>query len=593
MQPIRVWAPRARVVTAVVDGADRGMTQCGGGWWELAGGLPGGTDYAFRLDDEDPALPDPRSRWQPWGVHGPSRVDDPSAYSWRDAGWAGRELAGGLVYELHVGTFTPEGTLDAVAGRLDHLVDLGVTHVELMPVNAFGGRHGWGYDGVALYAVHEPYGGPAALRRLVDACHERGLAVVLDVVYNHLGPSGNYLSHFGPYFTDKHTTPWGQAVNLDDDGAPEVRRFVLDDALMWLRDFHVDGLRLDAVHALVDDSGEHLLAQLSREVEALAAELGRPLSLIAESDENDPRTVLPRAEGGLGMTAQWSDDFHHTLHGLLTGERQGYYVDFGALPTVAKALTEVFVHDGCWSTFRGRPHGGRVDTTRVPGWRYLGYLQDHDQVGNRAAGDRVSASVSPGLLRVGAALVLTSPFTPMLFMGEEWAASTPWQFFSDHEEPELAEAIRAGRRSEFAAHGWAAGDVPDPQDGSTYERSKLDWSELADEPHASMLAWYRALGALRTARPGLRDPRLDRVRVDYDEEARWLVVHRGALRVVCNLAAVAQDVPLDRPAVEVLLASAGADRGAAGAVLRDPGAEPGATGVRLDPESVAVVEVRA
>ena len=579
MQPIRVWAPRARVVTTVVDGTDRAMAACAGGWWELPGGLAAGTDYAFRLDGGDLALPDPRSRWQPEGVHGPSRVDEPAAHVWHDAGWRGRELAGGLVYELHVGTFTTEGTLDAVSTRLDHLVDLGVTHVELMPVNAFGGRHGWGYDGVALYAVHEPYGGPAALRRLVDACHERGLAVVLDVVYNHLGPSGNYLSHFGPYFTDRHSTPWGQAVNLDDEGSAEVRRFVVDDALMWLRDFHVDGLRLDAVHALVDDSPEHLLAQLSREVDALAVGLGRSLALIAESDENDPRTVLPRAEGGLGLTAQWSDDFHHAVHGLLTGERQGYYVDFGSLPTVAKTLTEVFVHDGGWSTFRGRDHGGRVDTARVPGWRYLGYLQDHDQVGNRAMGDRMSATTSPGLLRVGAALVLTSPFTPMLFMGEEWAASTPWQFFSDHEEPELAEAIRAGRRAEFADHGWAAIDVPDPQDASTYERSKLDWSELAEEPHASVLGWYRSLVALRSAYPDLCDPRLDRVRVTYDEDARWLVVRRGDLRVVCNLAPAAQPVPVDTTPTEVLLASAAAhlDRSA----------------VRLDPESVAVVVCQA
>jgi maltooligosyltrehalose trehalohydrolase len=575
VQRIEVWAPRARRVAAVVDGRDLGMTALEDGWWELPAGLATGADYAFRLDGDDAALPDPRSRRQPHGVHRPSRVDDPCGYAWHDQGWGGRDLVGGLVYELHVGTFTPEGTLDAVAGRLDHLVGLGVSHVELMPVNAFGGRHGWGYDGVALYAVHEPYGGPDGLRRLVDACHRRGLAVVLDVVYNHLGPSGNYLSHFGPYFTDRHTTPWGQAINLDDDGCPVVRRFVVDNALMWLRDFHVDGLRIDAVHALADDSPEHLLAQLSREVEALSAELGRPLSLIAESDENDPRTVLPRDVGGLGMTAQWSDDFHHALHGMLTGERQGYYVDFGSLPTVAKTLTEVFLHDGSWSTFRGRPHGGRVDPARVPGWRYLGYLQDHDQVGNRATGDRISASVSSGLLRVGAALVLTSPFTPMLFMGEEWAASTPWQFFSDHEEPELAEAIRDGRRAEFADHGWAADDVPDPQDPATFERSVLEWAEPAAEPHASMLAWYRSLVRLRADHPDLRDARLDRVRVAYDEAGRWPVVTRGSLRVACNLADVPQRVPLDAAPAEVLLAS-GSARLAVGAI-------------RLDAESVAIV----
>ena len=407
------------------------------------------------------------------------------------------------------------------------------------------------------YAVHEPYGGPDALKRFVDACHQRGLGVCLDVVYNHLGPSGNYLPRFGPYFSDKHHTPWGSGVNLDDEGAGEVRRWVIDNALGWLRDFHIDALRLDAVHALADDSPVHLLAQLAREVDALSCAVRRPLALIAESDLNLPATVTPVESGGLGMTAQWSDDFHHAVHALLTGEGQGYYADFAvdAFAAVRQTLTGAFFHAGTHSSFRGEDWGAPVDVTRVPGWRFLGYAQTHDQVGNRAVGERLSALVSPGRAKVAAALVLTSPFTPMLFMGEEWAASTPWQYFTSHEEPELAEAVRAGRRREFAGHGWAAEDVPDPQAEQTVTASTLDWSEPAGGVHAEMLDWHRALLRLRRAEPWLSDPRLDLVSVSYDAEQGWLVVSRGPLRVVCNLAPEPQVVPLDAAVDSVLLAS--------------------------------------
>ena len=552
-----MWAPRAQAVEVDLDGAPRAMHPGPEGWWALEVPEAGpGQDYAYRIDGTDP-VPDPRSRWQPAGVHGPSRVYDPGAYAWSDAGWRGLALPGAVLYELHVGTFTPAGTFDAAIDRLDHLVELGVDAVEVLPVAAFPGRHGWGYDGVHLYAVHEPYGGPAAFQRFVDACHARSLGVVLDVVYNHLGPSGNYLGRFGPYFTGRHATPWGAAVNLDDDGAYEVRRWIVDNARMWLRDYHVDGLRLDAVHALVDDSALHLLEELAGEVDALAAEVNRPLFLIAESDLNDPRLVTPVEAGGYGLSAQWSDDFHHALHALLTGEAQGYYADFAAAPydAVRRTLTRAYFHDGTWSSFRGRRHGRPIDPHRTRAYHFLGYLQDHDQVGNRAVGDRISATLSPGLLKVGAALVLTSPFTPMLFMGEEWAASTPWQYFADHQEPELAEAVRQGRRREFGEHGWAEGDVPDPQDPATVARSRLDWSEVVREPHAGTLRWYRALLALRRARPELTDPRFDRTEVSYDAPARWLVVHRGGLRVVGNLAGEAQQVPLDVPAAAVLLAS--------------------------------------
>jgi len=552
----RVWAPAARSVDLVLPGPDptRGraegprvvpLERADGGWWAAADvALPHGTDYAFAVDG-GPPRPDPRSPWQPAGVHGPSRTFDPGRFAWTDAGWVGRDVRGAVVYELHVGTFTPEGTLDAAVDRLDHLADLGVDVVELMPVAAFPGTHGWGYDGVALYAVHEPYGGPAALQRFVDAAHARGLAVCLDVVHNHLGPSGNYLAEFGPYFTDRHTTPWGEAVNLDGPDAGEVRAFLVDSALRWLRDFHVDALRLDAVHALLDDSPRHVLAELSDAVAALAAEVGRPLSLIAEDDRNDPRTVAPTAEGGLGMTAQWADDVHHAIHALLTGERHGYYVDFGTPEALATALTRVFVHDGGWSTFRGRPWGRPVPDG-VDGHRFVVFASDHDQVGNRALGDRPSARLDAGGLAIEAALVLCSPCTPMLFMGEEWGASTPWLFFTDHAEPELAAAVRAGREAEFGGHGWAdlyggRVEVPDPQSPATVAASRLDWAELAAPPHARLLAWYRDLIRLRGRVPDLASGDRSTTRVAWGDG--WLLVRRGATAVAANLADAPRRVP--------------------------------------------------
>ncbi len=542
MHTFTVWAPAASSVELVLADGNRRMASREG-WWQLEVAEAGhGTDYAFSVDGSEP-LPDPRSPWQPDGVHGFSRVFDADRFTWSDSGWIGRDVRGSVFYELHIGTFTPEGTLDAAAGHLDHLVALGVEVVSLMPVAAFPGRHGWGYDGVHLYAVHEPYGGPEALQRFVNRCHELELAVCLDVVYNHLGPSGNRLASFGPYFTDRHTTPWGQAVNLDDTGSTEVRRWICDNALRWFRSFHVDALRLDAVHALADDSPAHLLAQLSLETADLSKELGRPLGLVAESDLNDPRMVEPVDEGGLGMTAQWSDDFHHALHALLTGERAGYYVDFGGPAVFAKTLTQVFLHDGSYSTFRGQDWGRKVDPARHRGGQFLAYTSNHDQVGNRALGDR--PALTPGQLAIGAALVITSPYTPMLFMGEEWGASTPWRYFTDHEEPELAEAVRTGRRREFAAHGWDADDIPDPQDPGTWRGSVLDWSELDESPHRELLAWYRDLLALRARTPDLHNDRLDSVGIAYDAGGDWLVVTRGRLRIVVNLAAGETVVPVD------------------------------------------------
>jgi maltooligosyltrehalose trehalohydrolase len=572
-----VWAPTAGQVEVEACGRRHRMAPAADpGWWQAE--LPGagdGVDYAFRLDGGEP-LPDPRSPRQPFGSQGASRTYGHSAFRWTDRGWRGGPLHGSVIYELHVGTFTPEGTFDAAIGRLGHLASLGVDVVELMPVAAFPGRHGWGYDGINLWAVHEPYGGPDGLKRFVDACHAARLAVVLDVVYNHVGV-GNQLAAFGPYFTPAHVTPWGSAVNLDQPGSDEVRGFLIGNGLMWLRDYHLDGLRLDAVHALEDHRALHFLEELAAEVQALAALLNRELVLIAESDANDPRLVTSREAGGYGLTAQWSDDFHHAVHAAVTGERQGYYCDFGSLAALAKALTRVFFHDGAWSAFRGRTHGRQVDVFRVPAHRFLGYLQNHDQIGNRATGDRISAALPPGLVKVAAGLVLTAPYTPMLFMGEEWGAGTPWQYFTDHADPRLARAVADGRRAEFAAHGWGRVDIPDPQDETTFLCSKLDWSELDREPHRELLGWYRELIALRRARPELTDPRLGRVRVDYDEAARWLVVRRGRLRIVANLGPGSPRIPLDRPAIAVLAAS-------------DPRVTAARDGATLPATSFAVIE---
>ncbi|GAA2246228.1 malto-oligosyltrehalose trehalohydrolase [Streptomyces amakusaensis] len=546
-----VWAPRAKERVALwLAGVEHPMTPVAGraGWWSAEAAAPEGTRYGFALDG-GPVLPDPRSRRQPEGPDGPSAVVLPGSYDWRHE-WPGRALAGAVLYELHIGTFTPEGTLDAAAGRLADVAGLGVTHIELMPVCPFPGTHGWGYEGVSPWAVHEPYGGPEALKRFVDTAHGHGLGVVLDVVHNHLGPSGNHLPAFGPYFTDAHRTPWGAAVNLDAPGSDEVRAYLLGSALAWLREYRLDGLRLDAVHALADGRALTFLEELATAVGALGAELGRPLFLIAESDLCDPRTTTPVKAGGIGLHAQWNDDFHHALHSALTGESQGYYADFARAPmaALAKTLTRAFFHDGTYSSFRGRVHGRPVDTDRTPAHRFVGYAQTHDQIGNRALGDRLSRSLDPGTLACAAALVLTGPFTPMLFMGEEWGARTPWQFFTDHTDPRLARAVREGRRAEFAAHGWAVLDVPDPQDPATRDRSCLDRSERSREPHARLLAWHRELIALRRSHPDLNDPDLASVRVDHDERARWLLVRRGGLRIAVNLSDGPAAIPLGGPA---------------------------------------------
>ena len=539
--PFDVWAPRAGALKLSVGDETVEMTKGPDDWWTPAGPVPDPTqevDYGYLIDDEDTPRPDPRSRRQPAGVHQRSRTYDPTAFAWSDQAWTGRQLAGSVIYELHVGTFTPEGTLDAALGRLDHLRSIGVDLVELLPVNAFNGTHNWGYDGVAWFAVQEEYGGPAAYQRFVDGCHAAGLGVIQDVVYNHLGPSGNYLPLFGPYLKEGRNT-WGDLVNLDGEGSAQVRAYIRDNVRMWLDDYHVDGLRLDAVHALVDASRPHLLAQLADDVAELSAYQRRPLALIAESDLNDPVLVTPKEAGGYGLDAQWSDDFHHALHVALSGETQGYYADFALLAALAKVCERGFFHDGTWSSFRGRRHGVPVDRARMPTWRLVVCSQNHDQVGNRARGDRPS-DPAPGhldddQLACAALLTLAGPFTPMLFQGEEWGASTPFQFFTSHPEEELGKVTAEGRVAEFAEHGWDAATVPDPQDPETFRRSRLDWSERESARGTRLLAVYRRLAELRRSLPDLTDPSFTHVECTADEDTRLFTMRRGAVLVAVNL----------------------------------------------------------
>ncbi|MBW8172587.1 malto-oligosyltrehalose trehalohydrolase [Ornithinimicrobium sp. Arc0846-15] len=533
-----VWAPTVDSMAVVVgaDGDQRHeMTRLDSGWWEVEADQGDGR-YAFSINGNDPR-PDPRSLSQPDGVHAASELVDLSSFEWTDDGWEGVEMPDAVVYEMHIGTFTPEGTFDAAIVHLDYLRDLGVTVLEILPVAAFPGKAGWGYDGVNLYAVYAQYGGAEAFARFINAAHERGLAVWLDVVYNHFGPSGNYLKEYGPYFTQAYHTPWGEAVNLDGFASDGVRAFILDNVAMWLGDFHLDGLRLDAVHELHDRRAVHILEEMAALADEITEETDIPRNLIAESDRNDPATVAPRGTGGVGgfgLHGQWVDDVHHALHVHLTGETQGYYSDFADPEALEKVLGQTpFFHDGTYSSFRVGTHGTKIDPSVTPGYRFVASLQTHDQIGNRAVGDRLAHLTSDGMAAIGAALLLTSPYTPMLFMGEEWAASTKWQYFTDHAEEWLADAIREGRAAEFAEHGWSD-DVPDPQDESTVEASTLNWDEVTAPAHARMHDWYQTLLRLRREVPALRDTPLGESRVEHNRELRTIIVQRGNVTVVAN-----------------------------------------------------------
>jgi maltooligosyltrehalose trehalohydrolase len=533
-----LWAPRAAGVTLLAGGRKYEMNRRGGeapGWWTAPGAPASGEiDYGYLVDGDSIPLPDPRSRRQPEGVHALSRTFDAGQHQWADSRWTGRGLKGAVIYELHVGTFTPEGTLDAAAGKLQYLAELGIDFVELLPVNGFNGTHNWGYDGVLWYAVHEGYGGPAAYQRFVDAAHAAGLGVIQDVVYNHLGPSGNYLPRFGPYLKSGEGNTWGDSVNLDGPDSDEVRRYILDNAAMWLRDYHVDGLRLDAVHAFKDERAVHLLEDFGALADTISAETGRPASMIAESDLNNPRLLYPRGVNGYGLAGQWSDDFHHAVHVNVSGETTGYYEDFNSLGALAKVLSKGFFHDGSYSSFRARHHGRPIDESLAHPAALVVCSQNHDQIGNRATGDRLSQTLGYGPLALAAVATLTSPFTPMLFMGEEYGATTPWQFFTSHPEPELGKATAEGRIREFERMGWDPAVVPDPQDPETFTRSKLNWSEAAEGDHARLLELYRALIALRRATPELAGLGFEGTEVDFSEEDGWLLLRRGRTQVAMN-----------------------------------------------------------
>jgi maltooligosyltrehalose trehalohydrolase len=499
----RAWAPKVSSVSLRVIGEpdDIPMSQEPKGYFS-AFWVNGKVDarYYYVLNGEQPR-PDPASRYQPEGVHGPSEVIDPSKFKWKDQDWKGVPLEEMIVYEIHTGTFTQEGTFEAIIPLLDYLKnELGVTAIELMPVAQFPGKRNWGYDGVYLYAPQNSYGGPYGLKNLVNACHRIGLAVILDVVYNHLGPEGNYLGDYGPYFTDRYKTPWGPAVNFDGPESDEVRNFVIDDALYWVTEYHMDGLRIDAIHGIFDFSAQHILFDIREAVHRQAEKVGRPIVVIAESDLNDVRVINPPSKGGYGLDAQWNDDFHHCLHTLLTRERNGYYQDFGEINQLVEAMKEGFVYSGQYSPYRKRRHGS--SSKHLPPQKFVIFSQNHDQIGNRAKGDRLSSLVSPEAQKLAAGMFLLSPNIPLLFMGEEYGEEAPFQYFVSHSNQDLIEAVRKGRKEEFSAFEWE-GEIPDPQDEMTFFRSKINLDLRFDGKHKTLLEFYKILIRLRKEIPAL------------------------------------------------------------------------------------------
>jgi maltooligosyltrehalose trehalohydrolase len=549
----RVWAPRAESLALRVGGRDVGLADAGHGVREATTEAAGGDDYAFVVDGNE--LPDPCTRWQPGGLRGPSRVLDPASFEWSDGGFRPAPLADQVLYELHVGTFSREGTFDGAIPHLRELAEIGITAIELMPVAEFPGARGWGYDGVYLSAAHSAYGGPEGLARLVDAAHAEGLSVVLDVVYNHLGASGvKAMEAFGHYFTDKYETPWGRAINFDDEHSDPVREWVLQSAEGWARDFHVDGLRLDALHAIIDSNPEHLVAAVARRVHAV-----RPGALvIAESGLNDPRVMRPRDRGGYACDAAWADDFHHVLRVLLTNDREGYYAEFGDIAQLAKAFHRPHVYDGRYSSWRKRRFGAPADD--VPAERFVVFDQNHDQVGNRAFGDRLPREAQP----LAAFCTLLAPFTPMLFMGEEYGERAPFRFFSDHIDEKIATATREGRRHEFAAFAQFGEEIPDPQSRGTFEASKLTRER---DPELARL--YEQLLAARRRMP---DGEVSAIK--WDDAARWLRVLREPFELVCNFSGAPALVPCRGS--QVILATHGGPRF-------------GQEGIELEPLSGALI----
>lgn len=544
----RVWAPLAREAVLYLEENERAVPltpEAQGYFATTVEGVKAGSRYTYRLDGRD-NLPDPASRHQPQGVHGPSAVVD-TACAWTDAGWRNWPLRDYIIYELHIGTFTPAGTFDAAIAELPYLHDLGITAIELLPVSQFPGTRNWGYDGVFLFAVQHSYGGPAGLRRFVDACHNHGIAVIMDVVYNHLGPEGNYLGAFGPYFTDRYTTPWGAAMNVDGPYSDEVRRFFVENALFWQQEYHIDALRLDAIHTIIDQSATPFLAELSQAMNCQATELGQPFYTIAESDLNDPRLIFPPQQGGIGLDAQWADDFHHALDPILTGA-DNYADDFGQLQQVATAFRQGFVYTGQYAPSRKRRHGGSPEGVAAD--QLVVFLQNHDQVGNRRFGARYSTMVAPGALRLAAGLVLLSPFIPLLWMGEEYGDPTPWMFFCSFGEPDLIAAVRKGRQEDFARFSGDA-EQPDPQDEATFEGSKLHLELREQSPHRALLELYKALIRLRRERPALHAREPEQIEVQAYEAEHVVVVRRQAggdeLALLFNLSAEPRTVAVTLP----------------------------------------------
>jgi maltooligosyltrehalose trehalohydrolase len=554
----RVWAPRCRSVDVVIEGRKpEALTAREEGLFERTlGGVGAAIRYQYRLDGER-YRPDPVSRFQPEGVHGPSVVVDPGRYPWTDQGFRGHPLADLVFYELHVGTFTAAGTFEGVIPHLPQLVELGITAIELMPVAEFPGSRNWGYDGVHLFAPQSTYGGPRGLRRLVDAAHAHGLSVFLDVVYNHLGPEGNYLAEFGPYFTDRYRTPWGSAINFDGPDSEGVRRHFVENARYWVREFHLDGLRLDAIHSIFDAGPLHILSDVAAGAREEAQALDRPVHIVAESHDNDRRIVLPAADGGLGLDAVWSDDFHHAVHCRLTGEASGYYCDFAGGRGLTRALAEGFAFQGEPSAHFARPRG--TVSADLGGERFVICLQNHDQVGNRAVGDRLWTIVPFAAVKVAAALLCVAPALPLLFMGEEYGETSPFQYFVSHLDPTLIEAVRKGRAEEFRSFGWE-GAMPDPSEPATFLRSRLNHSLAGAPRHRELREYYRSWLALRRSHPALGAAGKQRATAEMDATDSVLTVSRQApnglaVRLVANLTSTPRSIAPPPPDARVLLDS--------------------------------------
>jgi maltooligosyltrehalose trehalohydrolase len=541
-----VWAPFSKKVEVKILSPDEKaipLVKNGMGYWSgMVENVSPGIQYVYRLDDKK-ERPDPASRFQPLGVHGPSQVIDPDEFAWGDHGWEGMPLKNFIIYELHTGTFTKQGTFESIIPHLDYLKELGITAVELMPVAQFPGTRNWGYDGVYPFAPQNSYGGAQGLKALVNICHEKGLAVILDVVYNHLGPEGNYLRDFGPYFTDKYRTPWGDAINFDGPYSDEVRRYFIGNALYWVTEFHMDALRIDAIHGIFDFSAKHFLQELGEAVHNRAEKLGRHVYVIPESDLNDVRVINPAEIGGYGLDAQWNDDFHHCLRTLITAEKSGYYEDFGTIDQMEKAYRDGFVYSGEYSPFRKRRHGS--SSKDRPASQFVVFSQNHDQVGNRMQGERLSSLVSFEALKLAAGCVILSPYLPLLFMGEEYGETAPFLYFVSHSDPNLIEAVRNGRKEEFRAFGWE-GEPPDPQDEGTFLASELHWEELTKGTHETLLRFYKQLMALRTRTPALFELERERTEVRHCAAEKVLIMRRrsgdGKSHVCVLLNFMANDV---------------------------------------------------